>query len=59
MRATRTSVTSLPAQPFADSAHSGMAVYADPLRPKGPVFAVLEFFVPEVRAVPCHDSVDD
>lgn len=59
MQAVRTNATSPPAPAFGDSARSGAAVYADPVRPNGPVFAVLEFFVPELRAVPCHDSVDD
>jgi hypothetical protein len=58
MRTPRTCATSWPAPSIADSAPSGAAVYADPVHPKGPVFAVLEFFIPEVRAVPCHDSVD-
>jgi hypothetical protein len=57
MRATRTTFPS--ASPVGDFNLSGVAVYADPVRPKGPVFAVLEFFIPEVRAVPCHDTVDD
>ena len=34
-------------------------MYEDPVCPKGPVFAVLEFFVLEERAVPCHGTVDD